>query len=276
MNKVPYIIAVTVILSVITFTFYTANKRIQTSGGDLISSMDQKQQYICFQHPYYGNVFYFKQVISDPRFTYLTGFSSFQGLRDGYLYGHLDKSKKVFSFSIVYNNNATNLFHFSAENMMGYTTSGYFHNNETRGNPEFVRFQQVQCPYIASEPKKVVDQSKDISITSTKSDKFAYLSTQCFRNLRHEDIFYFQSFSFGEIFVLEGNGFYRGNTNSIVHGIYNPYGQIYFFQINYPQYGRQRIFYFDSMDTVGPDYGVFPFFEDGYFDKPVIARYLSC
>jgi hypothetical protein len=81
MNKVPYIIAVTVILSVITFTFYTANKRIQTSGGDLISSMDQKQQYICFQHPYYGNVFYFKQVISDPRFTYLTGFSSFQGLR---------------------------------------------------------------------------------------------------------------------------------------------------------------------------------------------------
>jgi hypothetical protein len=274
-NKVPYIVAVTVILSVVAFTFYTANKRIQNSGADLLSSIEKKQQqYSCFKHPYYGNIFYFRPTISDSQFVYLTGFSAYQGVRDGFLYGHLDKFKKVFSFSVVYNNNATNLILFS-ENMMGYTTSGYFHNNETRGNPEFVRFEYVSCPYLAPEPKKV-DQSNAISFTSKIKDDAVELSTQCVKSLRHEDLFHFSSFQFRDIFVLKGNGTYRGIPNSIVHGIHIPSSQIYLFQINYPISGIQRIFYFYMMGAAGIDYGVIPFFEDRYFEQPIMTRFLPC
>lgn len=228
--------------------------------------------YRCFKWTLYGDIFHYRSTFNDTRFQYFTGYSLYQGRRNGILYGHRDSATNHFTFAIVFENSHTALFQFT-DYGVGSQMSVVFGTNRTSlRNPSDAEFQWVPC-YKKSEQQSYAQISLEKEKLSSQNQDF-----NCIQNSRWKfERWYFIPTSELKIsFPLLGYDLNAGMLYGHVAGFYDKVGT-WTLMTMYADRWKARFFVFDKyIPANGIDYGVTFENEGSYFDFPTQAYFHAC
>jgi hypothetical protein len=123
-------------------------------------------QYTCIQNSKGGEILHFRNTFNTSKFQLFHGFTTYEGYKNGFLYGHKDLEKNLFTFAVYFTDRPlehTALYQFST-NGHGVQMAVSFASKYMLEKPSESKFKVVDCNSLkASNPSSEVFGNNHVS-----------------------------------------------------------------------------------------------------------------